>query len=113
MKRRTLLRYSAGLAALGGSVVPPFSPPVSAAARDPLLEEAIAPLLRDYLTPQGDFYNVERGNPIPYKLPPEKRLEIGLERETWKLEVFADPADAEKKLKPALLGNPMTTAGGN
>lgn len=113
MKRRTLLRYSAGLAALGGSVVPPFSPPVSAAARDPLLEEAIAPLLRDYLTPQGDFYNVERGNPIPYKLPPEKRLEVGLERETWKLEVFADPADAEKKLKPALLGNPMTTAGGN
>jgi len=36
--------------------------------------------------------DVERGNPLPYTLPPERRREVGLERETWRLEVVADPA---------------------
>ena len=35
------------------------------------------------ITPSGDFYNVERGNPLPYKLPIEKQREIGMVRETW------------------------------
>jgi hypothetical protein len=34
----------------------------------------------------GDFYNVERGNAIPYKQPIEKLREIGMVRETWELE---------------------------
>ncbi len=54
------------------------------------------------LTKSGDFYNVERGNPLPYKLPPEKRLEIGMERETWQLEVIADP-DSNAKIERPLL----------
>ena len=37
-----------------------------------------------YLTPSADFRNVERFKPLPYQLPPAKRREIGLERETWK-----------------------------
>jgi DMSO/TMAO reductase YedYZ molybdopterin-dependent catalytic subunit len=48
--------------------------------------------LHGYLTPQAEWGDVERGNPLPYTLPPEKRREVGLERETWRLEVMADPA---------------------
>jgi len=50
----------------------------------------IAPL--GYLTPQDAFGDVERGNPLPYTLPPERRREVGLERDTWQLEVVTDPA---------------------
>jgi DMSO/TMAO reductase YedYZ molybdopterin-dependent catalytic subunit len=45
-----------------------------------------------FLTPQDAWGDVERGNPLPYTLPPERRREVGLERETWQLEVVADPA---------------------
>ena len=45
-----------------------------------------------YLTPQNEFGDVERGSPLPYTLPPERRREVGLERESWRLEVVADPA---------------------
>jgi DMSO/TMAO reductase YedYZ molybdopterin-dependent catalytic subunit len=45
-----------------------------------------------FLTPQDEWGDVERGNPLPYTLPPEKRWAVGLERETWRLEVVADPA---------------------
>jgi DMSO/TMAO reductase YedYZ molybdopterin-dependent catalytic subunit len=45
-----------------------------------------------FLTPQAEWGDVERGNPLPYTLPPERRREVGLERESWRLEVVADPA---------------------
>ncbi|MBV9582485.1 MAG: molybdopterin-dependent oxidoreductase [Chloroflexi bacterium] len=49
-----------------------------------------------YLTPQGEWGDVERGNPLPYTLPPEIRRQVGLERDTWRLEIVADPeTDAE------------------
>jgi hypothetical protein len=44
-----------------------------------------------YLTPQERFGVVERGNPLPYTLPLGRRLELGLERDTWQLEIVADP----------------------
>ena len=54
------------------------------------------------ITPSGDFYNVERGNPLPYKLPIEKLREIGMVRETWRLEIIADPASNSKIEHPML-----------
>lgn len=60
-----------------------------------------------YLTPSEKFRNVERFRPLPYKLPLEQRLELGLERETWKLEVIPDP-DSNSRL-----GNALTKADGN
>jgi hypothetical protein len=54
------------------------------------------------ITPSGDFYNVERGNPLPYKLPIEKQREIGMVRETWQLEVIADPDSNSKIERPML-----------
>jgi DMSO/TMAO reductase YedYZ molybdopterin-dependent catalytic subunit len=53
------------------------------------LEEAIA-RLESWLTLPGDFKDVSRGKPLPHSLPPEKMTEVGLTRETWKLEVLND-----------------------
>lgn len=54
------------------------------------------------ITPSGEFYNVERGKPLPYKLPIEKQREIGMVRETWQLEIIADPASNAKIERPML-----------
>ena len=56
----------------------------------------------DYLTRQGDFGTVERGNPPPYLLPEPRLREIGMTRETWKLEVVPDASTGSK------VENPMT-----
>src|SRR3954453_17615077 len=56
----------------------------------------------EYLTPQHLWGDVERGNPLPYTLPPEQQLEVGMDRRTWRLEIVADPdTDAE-------IGAPLT-----
>jgi DMSO/TMAO reductase YedYZ molybdopterin-dependent catalytic subunit len=47
--------------------------------------------LHGFLTPQDKWGDVERGNPLPYTLPPETRRQVGLERETWQLAITADP----------------------
>jgi len=53
-----------------------------------LLEEAIAQL--EFLTPEASFAGSGRGNPPPDQLTPEQRRAVGLDRETWQLEVVAD-----------------------
>ncbi len=53
-----------------------------------------------YLTPQERFGVVERGNPLPYTLPLGRRLELGLERDTWQLEIVADPESNTKLEQP-------------
>ena len=70
-----------------------------------IMEEATSDM--EYLTYQDEFGTVQRGKPLPYTLPKEKRLEIGMERETWKLEVVPDP-DSN-----AAVVNPMTRKKGN
>ncbi len=55
----------------------------------------------EYLTPAEKFGTVERGNPLPSTLPPEKLREVGLDRETWRLEVVADP-DSNSKIEQPL-----------
>ena len=66
-------------------------------------KEAIASLTAKlkYLTPSSDFRNVERHQPLPYKLPREQRLELGLERDTWQLEILSDP-DSNSRLRRPL-----------
>ncbi len=78
--------------------------------RDLLLGAAALPLWpsgqeppEPYFTPQDKFRDVSRGKPLPHQLSPEKRAEVGLTRETWKLEILSDPAH------PAELGRPKTT----
>jgi len=53
-----------------------------------------------YLTPEAEFGDVERGNPLPYTLDVTRRREVGLERDTWQLEVIADPESNAKIEQP-------------
>jgi DMSO/TMAO reductase YedYZ molybdopterin-dependent catalytic subunit len=67
----------------------------------PELAKAIAEL-EPYFTPQEQFRDVSRGKPLPHSLPEEKKREVGLTRETWKLEVISDSEN------PAKLGRELT-----
>lgn len=64
----------------------------------PLFTDAISKL--EYLTREENFVNAGRGKPPPHKLPLEKRLEVGLVRETWQLEVLPDPESDAKVDRP-------------
>ncbi len=56
-----------------------------------------------YFTPQEKFRDVSRGKPLPHKLPPEKMAEVGMTRESWKLEILSDPENKAKLGKPVTL----------
>jgi hypothetical protein len=84
--RRYFLQLgAAGVAGLGCS-----SLWAEDAKSDRVLAEAVAQL--EYLTPEAKFIGGGRGNPPPYELTPQQRREAGLDRETWQLEVIADPS---------------------
>jgi DMSO/TMAO reductase YedYZ molybdopterin-dependent catalytic subunit len=97
--RRFFLRAGAAVAA-GCSVAD-----LRADTPSPELKAAIDKL-GPYFTPPDDFGDVSRGKPVPHSLPEEKRKEVGLTRETWKLEVTSDPE------KPATLGKQLTKKDG-
>jgi DMSO/TMAO reductase YedYZ molybdopterin-dependent catalytic subunit len=59
-------------------------------ADDPELAEALAKL-DSFFTPPDKFNDVSRGNPLPHSLSDEKKREVGLTRETWRLEILSDP----------------------
>ncbi len=101
--RRDFLRIGAA----GAAVAQGVTLAQAAAPDDPVLAKAIATIGSRCLTPHAEFNTVERGTPLPYTLPLEKRREVGLERETWQLEVFADSQSNSK------LENPLTKAKGN
>ena len=96
LSRRYFLRAGvAGTAALASWPLLAADP-----ATNPALAEAIAKL-EPFMTKQDDFRDVSRGKPLPHKLPLEKRQEVGLTRDTWSLDVLADPD------KPAKVKNPL------
>lgn len=55
--------------------------------------------LPTWLTSQDDFKDVSRGNPKPHTLSKERRIEVGLSRETWKLNVVSDPNNPSRLRK--------------
>ena len=57
-----------------------------------------------YFTKQDDFRDVSRGDPLPHSLSEEKKREVGLTRETWRLEVLSDANN------PATIDKPLTKA---
>lgn len=69
------------------------------------LSDAISKL-ESFMTKPDDFRDVSRGTPLPHKLPDEKKNEVGLARQSWRLEVISDPD------KPAKLGRQLTVKGG-
>jgi DMSO/TMAO reductase YedYZ molybdopterin-dependent catalytic subunit len=104
LARRHFLQLGAA-----GSAALALLPAISRAAsplESPELAEAIA-RLESFFTRPEDFRDVSRGKPLPHSLSEEKRTEVGLTRETWKLEVVSDPEN------PAKIGKPLTKEGGN
>ena len=92
LTRRSFLHTSAAALARPSVNADPLPPDLAAAI------EKIEP----YFTAPADFKDVSRGKPVPHSLPEDKRIEVGLTRETWKLEVIADPDN------PATLGKQFT-----
>jgi DMSO/TMAO reductase YedYZ molybdopterin-dependent catalytic subunit len=102
LTRRYFLRVgAAGSAALGLRPRPARGGPPA-----PGLARAIE-TLEPYFTPQASFRDVSRGKPLPHALPEDKKREVGLTRETWKLEVISDPEN------PAAIRRPLTNERGS
>jgi DMSO/TMAO reductase YedYZ molybdopterin-dependent catalytic subunit len=97
LSRRFFLR--AGAALTTGSAVA-----MNAHAAEPLPAELMPVLekLESFFTTQEKFGDVSRGTPVPHSLPVAKKKEVGLTRETWKLEIISDPQN------PATLGKQFT-----
>jgi DMSO/TMAO reductase YedYZ molybdopterin-dependent catalytic subunit len=94
-------RYFLQLGAVGATA---FScSPLSAkeSDRDTLLQSAIDEI-ESWLTRPEDFRDVSRGKPVPHSLSAEKMSEVGMTRDSWKLEVISDPEH------PARLRSPLT-----
>ncbi|MCP4509001.1 MAG: hypothetical protein GY826_21725, partial [Fuerstiella sp.] len=76
-------------------------------AQDPRLQEAVEKL-DSWLTEPDGFQDVSRGRPKPHSLSDEKRKEVGLTRETWKLDVVSDP-DHPARIRHPLEGETAFT----
>ena len=101
LTRRYFLRAGAACAAAAGGWA------FASGAEPPAPELAKAlDKLEPFFTAQQEFQDVSRGKPVPHSLPDEKKREVGLTRETWKLEVVSDPDN------PATLGEQLTRADG-
>jgi DMSO/TMAO reductase YedYZ molybdopterin-dependent catalytic subunit len=96
LTRRYFLRIGGAAAVAGLSASRSWADDVEP---NDALAAAIARL--EYFTPPDDFGTVERGNPLPYTHPEEKLREVGLTRETWKLDVLAD-AESNAKIENSL-----------
>jgi hypothetical protein len=66
---------------------PTRTPHSSALQTPPELATAIA-ALDSFMTPPDNFHDGSPRKPLRHSLPPEKLTEVGLTRETWKLEVL-------------------------
>ena len=95
LTRRYFLRFgTVGLASLG--TIPSMG---SDRVRNPKLQRSLD-ALETWLTRPDDFRDISRGTPLPHKLSPEKRKQVGLTRETWKLQVISDPENPAKLISP-------------
>ena len=101
LTRRFFLGLGVGAAAVANC-------PVLAAEGKGVPPELAAAIdkLEPYFTPPAQFRDVSRGKPLPHSLPEEKKREVGLTRETWKLEVVSDSEN------PAALGKQFTKKDG-
>jgi len=106
LTRRWFLRLSTASAAATGllAAARPAGAEDSVLTR-PELADALANL-EPFFTPPPRFRDVSRGKPLPHSLPDGKKREVGLTRETWRLEVISDPEN------PAKLGRELTKADG-
>src|SRR5262245_24442180 len=88
-------RYLLGLGTAGAAALASCPGIGRADAGKEELDKAIAEL-ESFFTPQASFRDVSRGKPLPHSLSEDKKHEVGLTRETWKLEVISDPDNPAK-----------------
>ena len=101
LSRRFFLGFGAAGSAAWARLASGTEPSPDASARSPELSAAVEQL-ESWLTAPEDFRDVSRGKPLPHSLPDEKKSEVGLTRETWKMQVDSDPDN------PARLRSPLT-----
>ena len=101
LTRRWLIGLGVGATVWGRFANPSIADDPSEPKRDQLVTESIAKL-ESYLTKPDDFRDVSRGKPLPHRLTDEKKAEVGMTRESWRLEIISDPE------KPAKLGKQFT-----
>ncbi len=104
--REVTRRFFLGMGTVGGGVLYFFSREAQSVESTSSLIEKTP--MGEYLTRDADFKNYGRGNPPPDQLPDEKRRSVGLERDTWQLEVIPDPESDAKVENP--LSNELGTA---
>lgn len=80
-----------------------------AEAEDPTPPQLLKAIeeLEPYLTVQNEFQDISRGKPVPHSLSEEKKREVGMTRDTWKLEIITDPNH------PSQLGKQFSKKTGN
>ncbi len=103
--QRLTRRFFLSLNAVGATLLAAGPQAAKAEEFAPELAAAVEKL-EAFLTPPDQFRDVSRGKPLPHSLPEEKRTEVGLTRETWRLEVTSDSE------QPARIKKPMTKADG-
>lgn len=95
---RLTRRFFLSVGATGAVALAAWPRPARAAELAPELADAVAKL-ELFLTPLDKFRDVSRGKPVPHSLPDEKKAEVGMTRETWKLEVVSDTDKNATRLK--------------
>jgi DMSO/TMAO reductase YedYZ molybdopterin-dependent catalytic subunit len=100
LTRRFFLRIGAAFAAIGWGADPAHADTL------PVKLTPAVDKLESFFTPADQFQDVSRGKPVPHSLPEAKRKEVGLTRDTWRLEVVSDPE------RPATLGKSFTKKDG-
>ncbi len=103
--RKWTRRHFVGMGAVAAGAAAAL-PLVGSDTASPELDKAIGEL-EPYFTAQANFRDVSRGKPLPHSLPDEKKREVGLTRDTWKLEILSDPDH------PAKLARELTKEEGN
>lgn len=96
--QRLTRRFFLSVGAAGASLIAAWPRTARASELAPELAEAIGKL-ESFMTPPDKFRDVSRGKPVPHSLPSEKKAEVGMTRETWKLEVVSDTDKSATRLK--------------
>lgn len=95
---RLTRRFFLSVGAAGAAALTAWPQTSRAAELAPELADAVAKL-ESFLTPLDKFRDVSRGKPVPHSLPDEKKAEVGMTRESWKLEVVSDTDKNATRLK--------------
>lgn len=91
-------RYFVGLGTAGLTALQTL-PLQSGELADSADLQAAIDQMEPWVTPAAEFRDVSRGSPIPHTLSDERKAEVGMTRQTWKLNVLADPQEPARVRK--------------